>query len=101
MRAVGRAVRTALERTGTETRVDPTTPGPRPRKSHLSERRASRPTLIDPSQLYSIVESCAALDISRAQYYVLVEREVIRPKTGIDGRPRVTGAEIIRLTTGG
>lgn len=68
------------------------------RQSHIAERRAARPKSIDPLQLYSITEACAALDISRAQYYVLVSRGVIHPTTGIDGRPRVSGAEIARVS---
>lgn len=63
-------------------------------------KRAQRPERIDPAQAYYIAEACAALGISRAQYYALVQRNVIRPITVL-GAPRVSGAEIIRLTSGG
>lgn len=70
------------------------------RAARVAARRASRPERLDPVQAYSIDETCAALDISRAQFYVLRNRGVLRVLSSIDGRPRVSGAEIARLTSG-
>ena len=60
-------------------------------------KRADRPEKIDTAQAYSIETTCAALDISRAQYYVLLKEGRIRPLP--DFRPpRISGAEILRIT---
>ena len=60
------------------------------------ERRAQRPVLIDANQLYSINETAAALDKSRAGLYRDIAAGRIRVlKDG--SRTKVRGAEIIRV----
>lgn len=68
-------------------------------QSSRNASRFARPERIDPAQAYTIAEACAALGISRPQYYKLVAKEIIRPLTNL-GAPRIAGAEIIRLTSG-
>jgi hypothetical protein len=70
----------------------------KPRNSQLAARRELRPRFIDSAQAYSIDESCAALDISRAGFYNLIAAKKLHT-VNFDGRPRVPGSEIIRLTT--
>lgn len=70
----------------------------RSREPSPTERRSGRPVQIDAGQAYSIDEVCAALDISRAQFYRLRAAErlkLIEPP--LDSRPRVAGVEILRL----
>ena len=65
------------------------------RSPRSANRRATRPTVIDPHQLYSIDEYCAARDKSRAGAYQEIKAGEIRiVKEG--GRSKVLGAEIIR-----
>ncbi len=62
-----------------------------------AERRAMRPSLIDPNQWYSIDETAAALDKSRAGIYNDIASTRIQARK--DGRRRkVHGAEIIRVS---
>jgi excisionase family DNA binding protein len=70
------------------------------RTSRRAEQRAKRPTAIDPGQAYSVEETCAALDISRPTFYKLLDAGRIRTIPSIDGRRRVSGAEIFRITAG-
>lgn len=73
-------------------------PRRRSREPSAPERRASRPNQIDPGQAYGIDEVCAALDISRAQFYRLRDSERLRLiEPPLDSQPRVAGAEILRL----
>jgi len=73
------------------------TPAPR-REPRLSERRALRPVTVDANQLYSIPETCAALDRSRAGLFKDIASGKL--KTVTNGRRRlVPGGEIIRFTT--
>lgn len=66
-----------------------------PRVSRRDERRAKRPSIIDPNQLYGIDEAAAARDKSRAGIYLEIAAGLI----GVvkDGaRTKVLGAELIR-----
>jgi hypothetical protein len=69
----------------------------RSREPTAAERRAARPANVDPGQAYSIDEFCAALDCSRAQFYRLRDAGRLKLIPAIDSRPRVAGAEILRL----
>lgn len=70
----------------------------RSREPSPEERRSARPSQVDPGQAYSIDEVCAALDISRAQFYRLRDAQRLRLiDPPLDSRPRVAGAEILRL----
>ena len=60
-------------------------------------RRAMRPANIDPVQLYSIEETGAALDASRAAVYNLISAGKLQT-VKLDGRARVRGASIIALS---
>jgi hypothetical protein len=63
-----------------------------------AERRTHRPAQIDAHQLYSVTEVCAALDMSRMQYYRLVAAGRLRPlDPPLDSRPRIPGVEILRV----
>ena len=65
------------------------------RYMRADERRAKRPHLIDPNQLYSVAEFCAASDLSRANFYVELKRgNITATKDG--GRTKILGSEIIR-----
>jgi len=66
------------------------------RTSRASERRAARPLVIDPAQLYSIFpEYCACREISRAGAYHEIGQGLIKTvKEG--GRRKIMGSEIIR-----
>lgn len=71
-----------------------------PLPTRASIRRASgRPQRIDPAQAYSVDETCAASDISRALFYKLVKAGQLKIIKAM-GRTRVSGAEIIRLNSG-
>jgi hypothetical protein len=70
----------------------------RRREPTVAERRADRPARIDPNQLYSVSETCAALSLSRPQFYRLKDTGRIRLiDPPLDSRPRISGAEIQRL----
>jgi hypothetical protein len=70
----------------------------RRREPTIAERRASRPKEIDPNQLYSISETCAAIDVSRPQFYRLVAQKRLKLlDPPLDSRPRIAGSEILRL----
>lgn len=60
-----------------------------------ARRQDSRPPRIDERQVYTVDETCAALAISKSQFYVLRARGVISTHPQLRGR--VTGAEIIRF----
>jgi hypothetical protein len=63
-----------------------------------AERRTQRPAQIDAHQLYSVVEVCAALDVSQPQYYRMVASGRLRPlDPPLDSRPRIPGTEILRV----
>lgn len=64
----------------------------RPRK------RVTRRAHIDPAQAFTIDEFCAHMKISRAQYYVLVQRGAVRPMPDFSP-PRISGAEVLRITS--
>lgn len=66
------------------------------RQCRTGERRAQRPDRIDPVQLYSVEETCAALDVSRAALYQLFTKGDIRSVDQLTRRRRVAGAEIMR-----
>jgi len=73
-------------------------PRSKAKKDAATERRANRPARIDPHQAYSINETCAALDLSRPQFYVLLRSRRLRViDPPLDSRPRVSGSEILRL----
>jgi excisionase family DNA binding protein len=63
-------------------------------------RRKNRPTYIDPAQLYSIEEACAALDASSDKVYKLLGRGELVAVMGPAQRRVITGKEIIRYTSG-
>jgi hypothetical protein len=63
-------------------------------------RRAMRPAHVDPHQLYSIEETGAALDASRAAIYNLISAGKLQT-VKLDGRARVSGASIIRAAGAG
>lgn len=68
---------------------------PQERVSRLDERRAKRPAVIDPNQLYGVDEYAAARDQSRAGAYKEIGAGKIQ--TVKDGRrTKILGAEIIR-----
>ncbi|HEX7080052.1 MAG TPA: hypothetical protein VF329_03465 [Gammaproteobacteria bacterium] len=65
------------------------------RASRTAERRALRPAILDPNQFYSIDETAAARDKSRAGIYQEIAAGVL--KATKDGkRTKILGAEIIR-----
>lgn len=59
-------------------------------------RRAMRPAHVDPHQLYSIEETGAALDASRAAVYNMISAGKLQT-VKLDGRARIKGASIIGL----
>jgi hypothetical protein len=63
-------------------------------------RRAMRPPHIDANQLYSIEETGAALDASRAAVYNLISAGKLQT-VKLDGRARIRGASIIGLSEQG
>lgn len=65
------------------------------RTSRVAGRRAARPASIDPHQFYSIPETAAARDKSRAGVYNEIKAGLLHAVK--DGRrTKVLGAEIIR-----
>jgi hypothetical protein len=60
-------------------------------------RRAMRPAHVDPHQLYSIEETGAALDASRAAVYNLITAGKLK-LVKLDGRARIKGSSIIGIT---
>lgn len=72
-------------------------PEKKKRVCRIAERREARPAVVDPNQLYSIPETAAALDRSRAGIYNEIKAGRIRSVH--DGsRHKVAGAEIIRVS---
>lgn len=81
-----------------------TVESPTDRASRLAANRAKlaalRPDRIDPHLAYSLAETAASIRISLPQVYKLIAEGAIKTIPGI--RPmRVSGAEIIRITTSG
>ncbi len=66
------------------------------RMRRADERRAMRPAIIDPNQLYSIAEAAAARDQSPASLWKDIGRGAL-PVVRHGKRAKILGAEIIRL----
>lgn len=58
-----------------------------------------RPAAVDANQLYTLTEAGAALALGRTALYKLIQKGTVR-LVELDGRPRVSGAEIARIARG-
>lgn len=67
------------------------------RKNRADIRRRNRPAVVDPHQLYSVLEYAAASDQSPASAWNEIKAELVHVIRDPDSRRvRLTGAEIIR-----